>query len=107
MIHPDLPESSNVGYVIDDNVYHPGDSYFVPQQPVRTLLVPMSGPFAHLDRIIDFIRATHPERAIQIHDALLTDVGKQFLTQFIDPLTPSPLEILEEGIPVRLERNVR
>lgn len=96
-IHPDLPESANVGYIIEENVYHPGDSYFVPDEPVRTLLVPMSGPFAHLEKIIDFIRAVQPVTAVQIHDMLLTDTGKQFLAQFIDPLTETALTVLNEG----------
>ncbi|WP_354030708.1 MBL fold metallo-hydrolase [Curtobacterium sp. 1544] len=60
IIHPDLPVSANVSYIVEENVYHPGDSYFVPDEPVRTLLVPMSGPFAHLEKIIDFIRAVTP-----------------------------------------------
>lgn len=97
VIHPDMPESTNVGYVIDENVYHPGDSYFVPEQSVQTLLVPMSGPFAHLDRIIDFIRGVRPTRAVQIHDVLLTKTGKQVLAQFVDPLTNVELMILDEG----------
>jgi len=95
-IHADVPASSNVGYVIDEDVYHPGDSYFVPDVPVRTLLVPLSGPFARVDKIVDFIRAANPARAMAIHDALLTDMGKQFLAQFIDPLTDVPLTILDE-----------
>ena len=102
VIHPDMPESTNVGYIIDDDVYHPGDSYFVPDQPVQTLLVPMSGPFAHLEKIIDFIRAVRPTRAVQIHDVLLTETGKQFLAQFVDPFTGIDLTILDDGGALRL-----
>lgn len=102
VIHPDMPESTNVGYIIDDDVYHPGDSYFVPDQPVQTLLVPMSGPFAHLEKIIDFIRAVRPTRAVQIHDVLLTETGKQFLAQFVDPFTGIDLTILDDGGVLRL-----
>jgi len=101
-IHPDLPESGNVGYIIDQDVYHPGDSYYVPGEPVTTLLVPISGPFARVDKMVDFIRATHPTRAIAIHDLLLTDMGKHFLTQFIDPLTGLELTLLAEGDALQL-----
>ncbi|TFB83611.1 MBL fold metallo-hydrolase [Cryobacterium algoricola] len=102
VIHPDMPETGNVGYVIDDDVYHPGDSYHVPGLPVKTLLVPTSGPWAKLDAAVDFIRAVQPDRAIQIHDMMLTAAGRQFFSQFVDPLTGIELLILEDGDAVQL-----
>ncbi|MGN5382415.1 MBL fold metallo-hydrolase [Streptomyces lasalocidi] len=38
-VHADLPLMTNVAYLIDGTVYHPGDSYFVPDNEVHTLLV--------------------------------------------------------------------
>ena len=34
VIHPDIPTIANVGYLIDESVYHPGDAYFVPAASV-------------------------------------------------------------------------
>ena len=34
------PGCPNLGYFIDDRLYHPGDSLHVPRQPIGTLLVP-------------------------------------------------------------------
>ncbi|MFD0351251.1 MBL fold metallo-hydrolase [Kitasatospora aburaviensis] len=39
-----LPGCANVGFVVDGDVYHPGDSLFVPPLPVSTLLVPAAAP---------------------------------------------------------------
>jgi len=39
-IHADIPGVPNVGYLIDETVYHPGDAYFVPEVNVGTLLLP-------------------------------------------------------------------
>jgi len=38
-IYDGLPGCANVGFVVDDAVYHPGDSLFVPDGEVETLLV--------------------------------------------------------------------
>src|ERR1700743_2692123 len=34
-IHRDIPQVANVGFLIDERVYHPGDSYEVPAVPVQ------------------------------------------------------------------------
>jgi L-ascorbate metabolism protein UlaG (beta-lactamase superfamily) len=74
-IYEGLPGCANVGYVVE-GVYHPGDSFFVPAQPVTTLLVPTSGPWFKLSEALDFVRALAPAKAFPIHDRLLsTDVG--------------------------------
>ncbi|BEL03891.1 MBL fold metallo-hydrolase [Actinoplanes sichuanensis] len=70
-----LPGCPNLGYVID-GVYHPGDSYFVPDIPVHTLLVPAAAPWGRHREAIEMTRAIAPARAFPIHDrALSTDVG--------------------------------
>jgi L-ascorbate metabolism protein UlaG (beta-lactamase superfamily) len=74
-IYDGLPGCANLGYVIDGTVYHPGDSFFVPDAGVETLLVPLSGPWFKLAEAIDFVRAVKPVRAFPIHDAMLSDKG--------------------------------
>jgi L-ascorbate metabolism protein UlaG (beta-lactamase superfamily) len=60
---------------VDGNVYHPGDSYFVPDEGVETLLVPASGPWMKLGEALGFTRAIKPARAIAIHEAMLSELG--------------------------------
>jgi L-ascorbate metabolism protein UlaG (beta-lactamase superfamily) len=79
IIHPDITRISNIGYLISDgatNLYHPGDSFFVPADvAVQTLFVPLHAPWAKLSESVDFVRAVHPERAFALHDALLTEAA--------------------------------
>lgn len=70
-----LPGCPNLGFIVD-GVYHPGDSLFVPDQAVDTLLVPASGPWLKLAEAIEFVRAVSPARAFPIHDANLSEVGR-------------------------------
>ncbi|MBB5869957.1 L-ascorbate metabolism protein UlaG (beta-lactamase superfamily) [Allocatelliglobosispora scoriae] len=74
-IYDGLPGCANIGFIIDENVYHPGDSFFVPQGQVQTLLVPASAPWLKLSEALDFARAVKPARAIPIHDAMLSQLG--------------------------------
>jgi L-ascorbate metabolism protein UlaG (beta-lactamase superfamily) len=99
VIHPDIPQVTNVGYLIGGSVYHPGDAYHVPDAAVSALLVPTSGPWTKLGEAVDWIRAVKPAAMIQIHDIMLSEVGQQSTARFLGPemLTEIPLTILPVG----------
>jgi L-ascorbate metabolism protein UlaG (beta-lactamase superfamily) len=84
-IHADIPQVTNVGYLVDGDVYHPGDSYHAPPVPVRTLLLPTSGPWTKLGEAVDFIRAVDPAQLVQIHEVMLSEVGQQSMAMFLSP----------------------
>jgi L-ascorbate metabolism protein UlaG (beta-lactamase superfamily) len=75
-IYDGLPGCANIGFIVDGDVYHPGDSVFVPAETVRTLLVPASAPWLKLREAIDFVRGVAPRRAFPIHDAMLNERGQ-------------------------------
>lgn len=75
-IYEGLPGCANIGFVIDSEVYHPGDALFVPERPVPVLLVPTCAPWLKLAEALDFVRAVKPERAFSIHDAMLSPIGQ-------------------------------
>jgi L-ascorbate metabolism protein UlaG (beta-lactamase superfamily) len=79
VIHPDIPRIANLGFLISDgatNLYHPGDSYVVPDgEAVETLFVPVNAPWAKVSETLDFARSVKPERAFALHDALLSNAG--------------------------------
>jgi L-ascorbate metabolism protein UlaG (beta-lactamase superfamily) len=75
VIHPKVPVVANVGYLVDGSVYHPGDSFAVPDAPVATLLAPINAPWSKVSEVIDFIQAVGAPQAFQIHDGLLNDNG--------------------------------
>ena len=101
-IHEKTPELANVGFVIEDSVYHPGDAYFVPDVPVETLLVPTSGPWVKLGESIDFVRAVHPRRAHSVHDYLLSETGLQLVDRWLDQRAETDYSRLPTGEPVDL-----
>ncbi|RJL25217.1 MBL fold metallo-hydrolase [Bailinhaonella thermotolerans] len=75
VIHPDLPVVPNVGFLVDGEVFHPGDAFTVPGVPVGTLLTPANAPWMKAAEMIDYLREVRPRRAYSIHDGLLNEVG--------------------------------
>ncbi|RKO26783.1 MBL fold metallo-hydrolase [Pseudarthrobacter phenanthrenivorans] len=76
LIHPQIPVVANIGYLIDENVYHPGDSFVVPDGiSVKTLLVPLHAPWSKSAEVVDFVIGVRAPRAFQIHDGLLNENG--------------------------------
>lgn len=76
VIHPSIPVIANVGYLIENSVFHPGDSFTVPTVPVSTLLVPLNAPWSKVSEVIDFVVAVRAPKVHQVHDSLLTDTGR-------------------------------
>ncbi|MEU5218253.1 MBL fold metallo-hydrolase [Streptomyces sp. NPDC020807] len=76
VIHPDIPRITNVGFLVDGSVFHPGDALTVPDAPVETLLLPVMAPWSKISEVIDYVREVGPQRAYDIHDALLTDLAR-------------------------------
>lgn len=75
VIHPDLPRTQNVGFVVDGTVFHPGDAFTMPGRPVETLLTPAHAPWSKLQEIVDWVRAVSPDRTVSVHDGALNDRG--------------------------------
>lgn len=73
LIHPTIPVVANVAYLVGD-VYHPGDSFTVPDASVGTLLLPTNAPWSKASEVIDFAVAVRAPRAHQIHDSMVTEV---------------------------------
>lgn len=73
VIHPTIPVIANVTYLIEDAVYHPGDSFTVPTAPVSTLLLPINAPWSKASEVVDFAISVRAPRVHQIHDGLINE----------------------------------
>jgi L-ascorbate metabolism protein UlaG (beta-lactamase superfamily) len=86
VIHRDIPEIDNVGFLVAGRVFHPGDAFTVPEEPVPTLLVPVSGPWLRIGEAVDYVREVAPADAYTIHEALLSDIGMQTVERLLGGL---------------------
>ncbi|MFI0792789.1 MBL fold metallo-hydrolase [Micromonospora rubida] len=98
VIHPDIPVVDNLGYLLNDVVYHPGDSLVVPEDvQVDTLFAPIHAPWSKFSEVVDFIRAVAPRRAFAAHDGLLNDNGLAVLNRQYAALSRTDYQRLEPG----------
>ncbi len=104
LVDRSIPIVTNTGFSVDGKVFHPGDSYTVPEEPVLTLLVPVSAPWLKFSELADYIRAVAPERGYWIHDALLNDKGANLIGNLLKvvPAKTGPAAHLEPGTTVEL-----
>lgn len=90
---PGVERDANVGYLIGGRVFHPGDSVEPPGIAVDTLLVPISGPWIKLSEAVEFVTAVNPRRAIAIHEALLSHIGRELAGRLLGPGGASPVPV--------------
>ncbi|MEU5155986.1 MBL fold metallo-hydrolase [Glycomyces sp. NPDC021274] len=96
VIHPDLPAVANVGYLAD-GIFHPGDAFTVPDEPVRVLLAPVAATWMKLSEAIDFIRTVDAPVVHPIHDAILSKDGMVLVDRMLTNLIGDPFQRLTDG----------
>jgi L-ascorbate metabolism protein UlaG (beta-lactamase superfamily) len=98
IIHEEIPRVPNLAYLIEDSLYHPGDSFDVPTDAhVETLFVPVSAPWLKLAESLDFVRAVAPKRAFALHDCLDNDRSASLVDGQLGARAGCPYERLTPG----------
>jgi L-ascorbate metabolism protein UlaG (beta-lactamase superfamily) len=82
-IHPSFPRNQNIGVLVNDSFYYPGDSFTLPGVAIKTLALPTSGPWLKVGDVIDFIHAVKPQLCFPTHDALLSELGASSMNQWV------------------------
>ncbi|WP_248149024.1 MBL fold metallo-hydrolase [Microbacterium aoyamense] len=76
VIHESIPVIDNVGVLVNDSLYYPGDSYAVPKGvAVDLLAAPIGAPWLKIGEAMDFVLAVAPRRAFGTHDMTLSVIG--------------------------------
>ena len=76
VIHSSIPVVDNVGVLVNDELYYPGDSYSVPDGVrVSTLAAPIGAPWLKIGEAMDFVLDVAPKRAFGTHDVPLSEIG--------------------------------
>ena len=83
-LHPDIPAPANTGYLVDGAIFHPGDALTVPDQPVDTLLVPVTAPWLKAAEFVDCFREVSPRQGYAIHDGMLNDFGLMIIGSWME-----------------------
>ena len=77
VIHSSIPIVDNVGVLVNDSLYYPGDSFTVPEGvEVDVLAAPVGAPWLKIGDAIDFVLAVRPRRTFATHEMVLSTAGK-------------------------------
>jgi L-ascorbate metabolism protein UlaG (beta-lactamase superfamily) len=87
VIHPDLPNVPNVGYLVDDRFFYAGDAFTVPDADVEVLAVPVGAPWMKISDAVDYLRMLRPRVAVPVHD--YNNVFAEFAYHLFERLTPA------------------
>ncbi len=102
VIHPDIPVVPNVGYLLGGRLFHPGDSFTPPGQPIEVLAVPAGAPWLKVSEPIDYLRQVRPQVAMPVHELVLSATGKAIHYRQLEQLGGTTLRVLDDGRPVEL-----
>nr|WP_201469603.1 MBL fold metallo-hydrolase [Microbacterium hydrocarbonoxydans] len=82
VIHSSIPTIENVGVLVNEILYYPGDSYAVPEGvDVDILAAPLGAPWLKIGEAMDYVLAVRPRRAFGTHDMTLSVAGKSMHRQ--------------------------
>lgn len=88
-ITPDMPPLANLGVIIDEQLYYPGDSFFVPEDQTEILALPAAAPWSKISEVMEFLSTMKPGLAFPTHDAILSDEGKQLVDRMLTQVAES------------------
>lgn len=83
VIHKSMPVAQNVGVLIEDRLYYPGDSFTMPEKSVDTLALPVAAPWLKIAEVIEFMQSVGARFAFPTHDAILSAQGKSLADNMI------------------------
>jgi L-ascorbate metabolism protein UlaG (beta-lactamase superfamily) len=104
-VHPDAPVVPNVGYLVGGRLFHPGDAFTVPGEPVEVLAVPAGAPWLKLAEAVDYLRRVGPRVAVPVHEKVLSEPGVAAHYGQLERLGArggTSFRVLDDGRPVEL-----
>lgn len=101
VIHPEIPVIENISYLVGDGEHrarlmHPGDSLFVPDEPVDVLATPAAAPWMKISEAVDYLRAVAPARAVPIHQGIIAPSARGIYYGRLTEMTDTDFQVLPE-----------
>lgn len=81
---PDMPRVQNVGFLVDEEVFYPGDAFTTPGVEVGVLLVPTGAPWLKASEVLGYLREVRPQRAYSTHDGLYNEAGLKLVDNWLE-----------------------
>lgn len=74
-IYETISPVDNIGIIVDNSFYYPGDNFKTPGTDIKTLALPVAGPWMKISEAVDFALSIKPSLVFPVHDGMLKFVG--------------------------------
>ena len=85
-ITPDMPALANLGLLVNNTLYYPGDSFFLPEEQFETLALPAAAPWCKISEVMEFATRAKASTVFPTHDAILSGEGKELIDRMLAPI---------------------
>lgn len=86
LIHESLPRPQNLGVMINDLLFYPGDSLVSPQRDIDVLALPVVAPWLRISDAIDYLLEVKPRLVLPTHDAIASENGKEVVDRMLSDI---------------------
>lgn len=86
-IDPQTPVVENIGVLVNDKLYYPGDSFTECPKPFEVLAVPASAPWLKISQTIPLIENSQCKLVFPTHNALLSEIGHSITNNWLQKFT--------------------
>ena len=87
VVHPSLNRPTNLGYLIDGRILHPGDEFpdvaMHSLNDIEILFLPVAAPWLKVSETVEFAHSILPRLSLPIHDAILSAEGKALVDSIL------------------------
>lgn len=87
LMHTSIPPIQNIGYLITNKLFYPGDAFTNPGKQIEILALPVAGPWMKLPEAIDYALGLKPKICFPVHDGILKQIGS---TNLVPPQVLEP-----------------
>lgn len=82
-IHSSIPVVANLGIMINQVLFYPGDSLTLPEKDVAVLALPVVAPWLKISEAIDYAEAIKANTVFPTHDAIASAQGKALVDRIL------------------------
>lgn len=77
----------NIGVLVNNTFYYPGDSLDKPEEQIKILAVPAHAPWMKTSEAMDFITDLKPQIVFPAHNILLSEIGEMVTYRWLKQAT--------------------
>lgn len=98
--HELFRDIENIGVLVNETFFYPGDSFSRPDIPIKVLALPAAAPWLRVPDAANYLEICKPKQAFPVHNALLSEIGESIHYRIINEavqITGTDWHVLRPG----------